>query len=147
MDSFIFLARFCPLPIIWKLFWLVVWPVWMLWWWMAEGAFRWSLYLSPKVLEVSLCTHHHSLGPHTGTNRWHHFCWPLGLCPWGRPEGFLWFCHLWSEFECHIYHRSFWYFHKDLVCRVWQHDPYFALHGWQTGHCCCPHHWPVWKAC
>ena len=32
-----FLARLCPsLPIIWKLFWLVVWPVWMLWWWMAE---------------------------------------------------------------------------------------------------------------
>ena len=28
MDSFIFLARLCPsLPIIWKLFWLVVWPV------------------------------------------------------------------------------------------------------------------------
>ena len=62
MDSFIFLARFCPsLPIIWKLFWLVVWPVWMLWWWMAEGAFRCSLYLSPKVLEIfpmyyALCT-------------------------------------------------------------------------------------------
>ena len=33
MDSFMFLAKFCPsLPIIWKLFWLVVWPVWELWW-------------------------------------------------------------------------------------------------------------------
>ena len=49
-----FLARLCPsLPIIWKLLWLVGWPVWLLWWWMAEGAFRCSLYLSPKVLEVS----------------------------------------------------------------------------------------------
>ena len=28
MDSFIFLAKLCPsLPIIWKLLWLVVWPV------------------------------------------------------------------------------------------------------------------------
>ena len=44
----------CPsLPIIWKLLWLVVWPVRVLWWWIAEGAFRCSLYLSPKVLEVS----------------------------------------------------------------------------------------------
>ena len=50
MDSFIFLAKLCPsLPIIWKLLWLVVWPVWVLWWWIAEGAFRCSLYLSPKV--------------------------------------------------------------------------------------------------
>ena len=73
-----------------------------------------------------LCTHHHSLGPHIGTNRGHHFGWPLGLCPWGRPEGFWWFCHLWSEFGCHTYHRSFWYFHKDFVCRVWQCAPCFA---------------------
>ena len=70
-----------------------------------------------------LCTHHHSLGPHIGTSRWHHFDWPLGLCPWGRPVGFWWFCHLWSEFGCHTYHRSFWYFHKELVCRVWQCAP------------------------
>ena len=54
MDSLMFLAKLCPsLPIIWKLLWLVGWPVWLLWWWMAEGAFRCSLYLSPKVLEVS----------------------------------------------------------------------------------------------
>ena len=56
MDSFIFLARLCPsLPIIWKLFWLVVWPVWLLWWWIAEGAFRCSLYLSPKVPIEAQC--------------------------------------------------------------------------------------------
>ena len=49
-----FLAKLCPsLSIIWKLLWLVVWPVIVLWWWIAEGAFRCSLYLSPKVLEVS----------------------------------------------------------------------------------------------
>ena len=54
MDSFIFPAKLCPsLPIIWKLLWLLGWPVWLLWWWIAEGAFRCSLYLSPKVLEVS----------------------------------------------------------------------------------------------
>ena len=39
---------------------------------------------------------------------------------------FWWFCHLWNEFGCHTYHRSFWYFHKDLVCRVWQCDPCFC---------------------
>ena len=49
-----FLAKLCPsLPFIWKLLWLVGWPVWLLCWLMAEGDFRWSLYLSPKVLEVS----------------------------------------------------------------------------------------------
>ena len=54
MDSLIFLAKLCPsLPIIWKLLWLVGLPVWLLWWGIAEGAFRCSLYLSPKVLEVS----------------------------------------------------------------------------------------------
>ena len=31
MDSLIFLAKLCPsLPIIWKLLWLVGWPVWLL---------------------------------------------------------------------------------------------------------------------
>ena len=55
MDSLLFLAKLCPsLPIIWKLLWLVGWPVWLLCWWMGEGSFRCSLCLSPKVLEVSL---------------------------------------------------------------------------------------------
>ena len=56
MDSLMFLAKPCPcLPIIWKLFWLVGWPVpvWLLWWWMGEGSFRCSLNLSAKVLEIS----------------------------------------------------------------------------------------------
>ena len=54
IDSFMFLAKLClSLPIIWKLLWLVGWPVWLLWWWIGEGTFRCSLYLSPKVLEVS----------------------------------------------------------------------------------------------
>ena len=30
MDSLICLAKLCPLPIIWKLLWLVGWPVWLL---------------------------------------------------------------------------------------------------------------------
>ena len=127
MDSLIFLARLCPsFPIIWKLFWLVVWPVWLLWWWMAEGPSGALCIFHQRSWRFPLCTHHHSLGPHIGTNRWHHFGWPLDLCPWGRPAGFWWFCHLWSEFGCHTYHRSFWYFHKDLVCRVWQCAPYFC---------------------
>ena len=34
MDSLIFLAKLCPsLPIIWKLLWLLGWPVWLLCWW------------------------------------------------------------------------------------------------------------------
>ena len=38
IDYLIFLAKPCPsLPIIWKLFWLVGWPVWLLWWWMVRG--------------------------------------------------------------------------------------------------------------
>ena len=54
IDSLIFLAKPCPsLPIIWKLLWLVGWPVRLLWWWMNEGSFRCSLNLSPKVLEAS----------------------------------------------------------------------------------------------
>ena len=54
MDSLIFLAKLCPsLPIIWKLLWLVGWPVWLMCWWMGDRPFRCSLYLSPKVLEVS----------------------------------------------------------------------------------------------
>ena len=54
IHSLILLAKLCcSLPIIWKLLWLVGWPVWLLCWWMGEGSFRCSLYLSPKVLEVS----------------------------------------------------------------------------------------------
>ena len=121
MDSFIFLAKFCPsLPIIWKLFWLVVWPVWILWWWMAEGAFRCSLYLLPKSWRFPLCTHHHSLGPHTGTNRWYHFGWPLGLCPWGRPEDFWWLCHLWSIGQGH-------YPQGKNSYGSWRHYPPFGI--------------------
>ena len=89
MDSFIFLARLCPsLPIIWKLFWLVVWPVWLLWWWITGGPSGALCIFHQRSWRFPLCTHHHSLGPLIGTNRWHHFGWPLGLCPWGRPEGF-----------------------------------------------------------
>ena len=54
MDSLIFLSKPCPsLLIIWKLFWYVGWPVWLLWSWMGEASFRCSLNLSPKFLEVS----------------------------------------------------------------------------------------------
>ena len=54
MDSLIFLARPCPsLTIIWKFFWVLGWPVLLLWWCMGEESFRCSLNHSPKVLEVS----------------------------------------------------------------------------------------------
>ena len=124
MDSFIFLAKLCPsLPIIWKLLWLVGWPVWLLCWWMGEGSFRCSLYLSPKVLEVSpMYLSSHPRSPH-----WYLYMAPLlltiGSLSFGRPRGSWWCCHLWSAFECHIYHRSSWCFHKDLECGVWQCDP------------------------
>ena len=54
MGSLMFLAKPCPsLPIIWKLSWLVGWPVLWLWWCMWEGSLICSLNLSPKVLELS----------------------------------------------------------------------------------------------
>ena len=119
MDSLISLAKLCPsLPIIWNILWLVGWPVWLLCWWMGEVSSRHSLFLWPKVLEVPLCIHHHKRGHHIGTNKWPHFGWPWGLCPWGRLVSFLWYYYLWSRSVCHIYHRSSWYFHRDLVCRV-----------------------------
>ena len=136
MDSFVFLAKLCPsLPIIWKLLWLVGWPVWLLWWWMGERAFKSSLYLSPKVLEVSpMYSLSQPRSPH-----WYQYMAPLwltiGSLSLGRPGGFWWYCHLWSGFECHIYHISFWYFHKDLVCRVWQCVPWCNSTGDSLGTC------------
>ena len=105
----------CPsLPIIWKLLWLVVWPVRVLWWWIAEGAFRCSLYLSPKVLEVSPM--YSSSQPRL--LHWYLYMAPLwlsiGSLSLGRPEGFWWFCHPWSEFGCHIYTDPFDTFTKTL---------------------------------
>ena len=48
MDSFIFLARLCPsLPTIWKLFWLVVWPVWLLWCWVLNQSTYKSIAKDP----------------------------------------------------------------------------------------------------
>ena len=66
----------CPsLPIIWKLLWLVGWPVWLLWWWIAEGVFRWSLHLLPKVLEVSpMYSSSQPRSPH-----WYQYMAPLWL--------------------------------------------------------------------
>ena len=41
MDSLIYLAKLCPsLPIIWKLLWLVGWPVWLLWWMNSWGGLQ-----------------------------------------------------------------------------------------------------------
>ena len=129
MDSLIYLANLCPsLPIIWKLLWLVGWPIWLLWWWIDKGSFRCSFYLSPKVLEVSPM--YSSL--QAKLLHWYQYMAPLwltiGSLSFGKP-GDSWWCYcFWSGFECHIYHRSFWYFHKDLVCRVWQCAPYFFFH-------------------
>ena len=87
----IFLATPCSsLPIIWKLCWVVGWSVLLLWWCIGEGSLRCSLNLSPKVLEVSpmysslqvwLLHWNQYMAP---------FCWPWGLCPWGKPVGFWW---------------------------------------------------------
>ena len=61
MDSFIFLAGLCPsFPIIWKLFWLVVWPVWLLWWWIAEGASGALYIFHLEHLRPPSAIHHHS---------------------------------------------------------------------------------------
>ena len=58
---------------------------------------------------------------------WDQYMAPLwlttGSLSLGRPGGFWWYCHFWSGLEWSIYHRSFWYFHKDLVYSVWQHGP------------------------
>ena len=55
MDSLINLVMSCPsLPIILKLSWLSWCPVRLLCTWMGEGSLRCSLYLSPRVLDVSL---------------------------------------------------------------------------------------------
>ena len=119
IDSLIFLAKACPsLPIIWKLFWLVGWHVWLLWWWMGEGSLRCSLNLSPKVLEVSpMYSLSQVRSPH-----WNQytapFCWPWGLYPWGRPVGAWLYDHLWSGSVCHTSHRSSWYIHRDPVCKI-----------------------------
>ena len=57
-----------PLPIIWK-FWVVEWPVLLLWWCMGKGSFRCSLNLLPKCWRFPLCVHHevttleHMYGP------------------------------------------------------------------------------------
>ena len=76
MDSFIFLAKLCPsLPTIWKLLWLVGWPVWLLYWWIGEGSYWCSLYLSPKVLEVSpIYSSSQPRSPH-----WYQYMAPLWL--------------------------------------------------------------------
>ena len=118
MDSLMFLAKLCPsLPTIWKLLWLVVWPVIVLWWWIAEGAFRCSLYLSPKVLEVSpMYSSSQPRSPH-----WYQYMallWlTIGSLSLGETSRFLMVVPPLKWVWCHTYHRSFWYFHKDLVCR------------------------------
>ena len=54
MDSFIFLAKFCPsLPIIWKLFWLVVWPT------HTDQYLQWDSHhhLSAKFSVIQILSH------------------------------------------------------------------------------------------
>ena len=60
MDSLMFLAEPCPfLPIIWKLFWLVGWPVWLLWWWMGRGPSGALWTFLQMFWRIPLCIHHH----------------------------------------------------------------------------------------
>ena len=107
IDSLIFLAKGCPfLPIIWKFCWVFdlcycyddVWGI------TPSGAL-WIFH--QRSWKFPLGIHYHRWGHHTGTSVWPHFCWPWGLCPWGRPEGFWWCYYLWSGFVCHTSNRSF----------------------------------------
>ena len=66
IDSWIVLAwPWSYLLIMLKLSWVVLCLVWMLCTWMGEGSFRCSLYLSPKVLDVSpMYSSSHASSPH-----------------------------------------------------------------------------------
>ena len=86
---------------------------------MGEGSFRCSLYLSPKVLEVSpIYWSSQERSPY-----WNQYMAPLlltiGSLSWGRPVGSWCYYYLWSGSVCHTSHRSF--------C-----DPWFQLH-WVAG--------------
>ena len=117
-DSLMFLAKLYPsLPIIWKLLWLVRWPVSLLCWCIGEGCFRCSLYLSPKALEVSPIYSSQDRSPH-----WYQYITLLWLSKGSLSlrETRRLLIVFWNGFECHTYHTSFWYFHKNLVFKVWQ---------------------------
>ena len=119
IDSLIFLAKLCPsLPIIWKFCWVVGWPMLLLWVmyggrillvffeYFSKGPVGSPMYSSLQV----------RLPP--GTSICPQFCWPWGLCPWGRPVGFWWCYYLWSGFVYHTSHKSFKCFHRVSGCMV-----------------------------
>ena len=64
IDSLIVLARpWSSLPMMLKFSGVVLCPVWVLCTWMDEASFRCSLYLSPKVLDVSPIQDSHTPKP------------------------------------------------------------------------------------
>ena len=103
MDSLIFLAKSCPsLPIIWKLCWVVEWPVFL-----AMVMCRRGIH---QVLFISFSKGHGGLSyvfiitckvttlePIYNPTFVGHWVFVSG----GRPVGFCWCCYLWSGFVYH----------------------------------------------
>ena len=101
--SFIVLAMpWSSLSIMLKFSGVVLSPVWVLCTWMGEGSFRCSLYLSPRVLDVSPHISHCTQVHHTSTSGWSYFSSPLGLCLWVWLTIPLWSYLSWNEFLSHI---------------------------------------------
>ena len=131
MDSLIVLAMpWSSLPIIWKLSWLVVWPVVLLWLCMGEGSLRCSLNLFSKgpgcLSNVFLITHKFpTLKPIDGPT----FVFHGVLILWGIPGCSWWSCCPWSGSVCHTYCRI-WCFCIGPGCMVWQCGLWPCLQWW-----------------
>ena len=70
IDSLILLAKLCPShPIIWKLCWVVGWPVLLLWRCIGEGSLRCSLNLSLYVTQLYITV------PQLYWGKTSHLCW------------------------------------------------------------------------
>ena len=96
---------FLSLPMITKFFTVVMWS--LLFWWSkwGDGAFRCSQYLSPNVLDNSLCIPHHSQSYHICTYRWHYSSSSLYLCLWVKLICSSVFILPWNEQLLHACHR------------------------------------------
>ena len=57
----------------------------------------------------------------------------MGSLSLGETRRFLMVHPPLSESGSHTFHRSLWYFHKDLVCKVWLCDPYSNFSGGSRG--------------
>ena len=73
IDSLIILAKpWSSFPMMLKFSGLVLCPAWVLCPWLGEGSLRCSLYLSPKVLDVSPMHYSSHNAPHIDICRWPH---------------------------------------------------------------------------